>query len=368
MQPMADYASGQSPFPVPLGSALPTPLNPLDRNRLHRLSGPLLEVVRALGHAGGASRTDAHPVADPVIPPGARFPEAIHQTPAGSRHYRSYLPASLAKGAPRGLILMLHGCGQTPDDFAVGTRMNAHAEAHRLILVYPAQGRIDNPRGCWNWFRPAHQGRGTGEPEILADLARTVAAGHGVPPGRVFVAGLSAGGTMAAVLGASYPELFAGVGVHSGTPQGSANDALSALAVMRGEAGPGQQVPGLEVPLIVFHGDADTVVHPANGVRLATAGREADARHARRGCTGGRRFSRWVERGDGSRPPLEYWSIEGAGHAWSGGDAAGSFADAEGPDASAEMVRFFLGLRRPTFRLCRPAQAAEPAVTGRKAG
>ena len=313
-----------------------------------RMRRSLREVVRTLGEGRLAFRAPAErpaPAAEPEIPEGAAFLEAVHAEAVGSRRYRLYRPASLGAGAPRGLVLMLHGCTQTPEDFARGTRMNRLAEAHRLIVAYPEQTRAHNMKACWNWFRPGDQERDAGEPAILAGLARAVAAEHGVPEGRVFVAGLSAGGAMAAVLGAAYPDVFAAVGVHSGVPTGTANDVLSALAVMRGETGPGAGPQGLLVPLIVFHGDADTVVHPMNGERLAAAGIKSGAPRAARGTAGGREFRRWVEQSDAGAA-LECWLVAGAGHAWSGGDPSGSFADAEGPDASAEMVRFFLDTDR----------------------
>jgi poly(hydroxyalkanoate) depolymerase family esterase len=313
---------------------------------VRRLRRPLGEVVRMLREAGAALRPDEPlPAPEPELAAGAAFLEATHAEDAGSRRYRLYLPASLAEGPARGLVLMLHGCKQTPEDFAVGSGMNRLAEAHRLIVVYPGQSRRDNPKACWNWFRPGDQARGAGEPAILAGLAQALAAEYAVPRGRVFVAGLSAGGAMAAVLANAYPEVFAAVGVHSGLPHGSANDALSALAAMRGEHGAGPAPVGVPVPLIVFHGDADAVVHPTNGDRLAAAGREWGAPRARRGTANGRDFSRFVEHAAGI-PALEYWVVEGAGHAWSGGNPEGSFADPTGPDASAEMVRFFLETAR----------------------
>jgi poly(hydroxyalkanoate) depolymerase family esterase len=320
----------------------------LGRRGLARLRRPLREVVRTLRQGRLNWRTAAEPLPapEPAIESGAAFLEFTHTEAAGARRYRLYRPASLAGAAPRGLVMMLHGCGQTPEDFATGTGMNRLAETHRLIVVYPGQARADNAKGCWNWFRPGDQARGSGEPAILAGLARAVAAEHGVPADRVFVAGLSAGGSMAAVLGATYPDVFAAVGVHSGLPNGSANDAISALAAMRGDHGPGPGPDGVPVPLIVFHGDADSVVHPLNGERLAAAGRESGAPRARRGTAGGRGFSRWVDRGRDGAPALEYWVVEGGGHAWSGGDPVGSYADPAGPDASAEMVRFFLGNAR----------------------
>jgi poly(hydroxyalkanoate) depolymerase family esterase len=225
---------------------------------------------------------------------------------------------------------MLHGCTQDADDFARGTGMNAVAERHGLIVAYPEQGRAENPQACWNWFRPSDQVSGRGEPEVLAGLARALTAEFGTDPARVFAAGLSAGGAMAAILGVTHPEVFRAVGVHSGLPHGAAKDVLSAFAAMRGEAGAGT-VP--TVPVIVFHGSADATVAPVNGARLfRAAGDTIEAR----GTTGGRSWTRQQS------VSAEHWLIDGAGHAWSGGSTEGSYADAAGPDASAEMVRFFL--------------------------
>lgn len=271
--------------------------------------------------------------APPEIPPGARFEARQHSGPNGARGYRLYIPAG--PGAPQGLILMLHGCTQTPEDFARGTAMNAVAERHGLIVAYPGQTRGHNAASCWNWFRPGDQRRGAGEPAILADLAREVAAEFGVPGGRVFAAGLSAGGAMAAVLGHACPDLFSAVGVHSGLAPGSAHDVPSALAAMRGETGGGRP-PAART--IILHGSADATVHPLNARHLFGA---ADG-VGERGTTAGRGWRRLAARDARGRPVRECWLIEGAGHAWSGGDPSGSHTDPAGPDASAEMARFFL--------------------------
>ena len=214
-----------------LESALP------DWAGLGRVRAPLREVVRTLREG---KHEPAAPAAapEPAVGAGGSFLQGEHAEAAGTRRYRLYLPASLAGKPPRGLLMMLHGCGQTAEDFAVGTAMNRQAEARRLIVVYPEQTRCDNPATCWNWFRPGDQRRDSGEPAILAGLARHLQAEHGVPDGATFVAGLSAGGSMAAVLGATYPDVFAAVGVHSAVPQGRATDAFSAIAAMRGDTLP----------------------------------------------------------------------------------------------------------------------------------
>lgn len=298
-----------------------------------RLRLPLRDTLRALREGRRAWPEAPGGRTPPVeLPEGARFETRRFTSAAGSRSYLLYVPAP---GAPvRGLVVMLHGCKQNPDDFAAGTRMNEVAERNGLIVVYPSQSQGDNPQACWNWFRPGDQRRDGGEPAIIAGLAREVAAEFGVPPGRTFAAGLSAGGAMAAVLGAVYPDVFAAVGIHSGVPAGVANDVVSAFAAMRGERGIGAPTP-VRSRAIVFHGTADATVRPANAERL-TDGTSLVRREE--GAAGGRAYERRIL--DDGR--VELWLVEGAGHAWSGGSAAGSYADAVGPDASAEMVRFFL--------------------------
>jgi poly(hydroxyalkanoate) depolymerase family esterase len=271
----------------------------------------------------------------PPVPEGAVFERRHHAGPHGAREYRLYRP-SVQDRPIRGLVLMLHGCTQTPEDFAVGTRMNEHAERHRLVVVYPEQARAHNASLCWNWFRPGDQGPAGGEPALLAGLASDVAAEHDVPPPRVFAAGLSAGGAMAAILVQSHPDRFGAAGVHSGLAPGSAQDVVSAFAAMRGDPSPG--ATSLDVPAIIFHGSADPTVAAVNAGRLAGPLEETERRS---GAAPGRRFDVLAGR-NAAGHPVEVWRIDGAGHAWSGGDAGGSHTDPAGPDASAEMVRFFL--------------------------
>jgi poly(hydroxyalkanoate) depolymerase family esterase len=290
--------------------------------------------------------------APPAVREGARYEWRSHGGTAGARDYRLYVPAALADGA-QGLVLMLHGCTQNPDDFAIGTRMNDVAERHGLVVAYPAQTRGHNAQGCWNWFRASDQGRSAGEPAIIAGIAHDLMAEFGLDRSGVFAAGLSAGGAMAAILGETYPDLFAGIGVHSGLPAGSASDVVSAFAAMRGDVahGPRPSGHGARGPrIIVFHGAADATVHPSNGDRIvstAGAGSAGSDTRAERGMSeGGRTYSRTTVRDARGTPMIEHWVIEGAGHAWSGGSGAGTYTDPAGPDASEEMVRFFLAGRR----------------------
>ena len=271
------------------------------------------------------------------VPEGAVFERRRHEGPHGARDYHLYRPSG--QGRPiHGVVMMLHGCTQSPEDFAAGTRMNALAERHGLVVVYPEQTRAHNPSLCWNWFRPGDQGRAGGEPALLAGLAASVAEGHGLPPQRTFAAGLSAGGAMAAILVQSHPDIFGAAGVHSGLAPGSAQDVVSAFGAMRGDPSP--EAEALRAPAIIFHGSADATVAPVNAGRLAGPLEDAERRS---GTTPGRRFDVLAGRSLAGHP-IEVWRIDGAGHAWSGGHADGSYTDPAGPDASAEMVRFFLSL------------------------
>jgi poly(hydroxyalkanoate) depolymerase family esterase len=260
----------------------------------------------------------------------------------GGRDYRLFVPPR-AGDLARPLVLMLHGCTQDPQDFARGTGMNEAASALGVLVAYPEQTRGANSSGCWNWFKHNHQRRGKGEPALLAGLVQAVMASHAVDPSRVYVAGLSAGGAMAAILGDAYPELFAAVGVHSGLPTGSARDVQSAFAAMHGGAAATSEATRAGPPTIVFHGDGDTTVHPVNGERVAAACISGAAVQSEQGRSpGGRAWTRHIHRDGTGRVRAEHWAVHGAGHAWSGGSAQGSFTDPQGPDATAEMLRFFL--------------------------
>lgn len=273
----------------------------------------------------------------------------------GDLDYKLYIPAGLdTTRAP--LLLMLHGCTQTPDDFARGTRMNQHADEHGYVVAWPAQSIERNQNRCWNWFRGSDQQRGSGEPAILAALTRHLLATHALDPERVYVAGLSAGGAMAAVLASTHPDLYAAIGVHSGLPIGLASDLPSAFAAMRKGGARARRRPdtAASVPAIVFHGDVDSTVHPGNGEGVIAQSLGAD--HATRtvdgvgiergSAAGGRQYTRTVHRSSDGRIAAEHWLVHGAAHAWSGGDAIGSYTDPAGPDASAEILRFFAGCRR----------------------
>ncbi len=368
---------------------------------LDTTSGPMLQVTETIRRALAPTRTS-----DAALSPGAAGPvidvlarvvdtdpaagECLNNSPlhgqaqapgsfqrhefsnhAGTRAYKLYVPAQ-ASAAARPLLVMLHGCTQSADDFATGTRMNQLAEKHGCLVLYPEQAAHANSSRCWNWFKQQDQLRDAGEPALLAGMVQAVAARHGADEGRIFVAGLSAGAAMAVVLGQTYPDVFAGVGAHSGLPYGSAHDVPSALAAMKGgrsglpglktqpgRAGaPRRQAPHA-VPTIVFHGDRDHTVQHSNGAQIvkqaqdayrAAAGEEVWSPSTHAGiATGGRRYSRALLANRQGQVHIEFWSVHGAGHAWSGGDLSGSYTDASGPDASAEMLRFFMALARATI-------------------
>lgn len=276
---------------------------------------------------------------EPALP--GRFTPGSHSHDGARRDYKLYIPPTAGR-EPLPLVVMLHGCTQNPDDFAAGTAMNEVAQAKGCYVLYPAQSRQANPQGCWQWFKHSHQQRGRGEPALLAGMTREVMGRHTIDPRRVYVAGLSAGGAMAAILGAAYPDLYAAVGVHSGLAAGAATDLSTALAAMRGGAAGRGTAHG--VPTIVFHGDADATVHPANGehVIAACAGTTAAVQTHRIDGESGRASTRRVHSDPADGRVLgEHWLVHGAAHAWSGGSSQGSYTDSRGPDATAEMLRFF---------------------------
>ncbi|MFM2088187.1 MAG: hypothetical protein RLZZ237_3056 [Pseudomonadota bacterium] len=283
------------------------------------------------------------------LPSGAQFMAGSYSNHAGTRSYKLYIPSSY-HGQAMPLVVMLHGCTQNPDDFAAGTQMNALAEEKQCFVVYPAQAQGANSSRCWNWFNAIDQQRGQGEPSLIAGIAQQIIDDYPVNEREVFVAGLSAGGAMAVIVGTLYPEVFAAVGVHSGLPFASAQDLPSALAAMKGGAmpDPKRKTPAGGVPIIVFHGDRDTTVNLRNGdeliaqgVRSQAGGKAAKAASTDGSVPNGHRYTRTTHsQADGS-PLGEYWVIHGAGHAWSGGSNSGSYTDAKGPDASREMMRFF---------------------------
>ena len=297
-------------------------------------------------------------------PTGAgEFTSGTHTHGTLTRRYKLYTPPGQESGRPMPLVVMLHGCTQNPDDFAAGTGMNQRAREQGFCVLYPEQSQDANPSLCWNWFKHNHQQRGQGEPALIASLTQVVMMRQGIDPRRVFIAGLSAGGAMATIVATAYPEIFAAVGVHSGLPTGAASNVGEALMVMKsgepslvmpgkgrrlGVATKAAQRPQTTVPTIVFHGDQDTTVHPRNGQQVISAvmGSGASGPRVEQGVSArGRRYTRFTCRADHGRALTEHWLVHGAGHAWSGGSAEGSYTDGSGPDATGEMLRFFFEQR-----------------------
>ena len=296
--------------------------------------------------------------AAPVHRPGA-FTESTIQFKGEQYAYRLYVPASpvassaadaTATFGPLPLVVLLHGCKQNALDFARGTGMNALADQHQIVVLYPEQLSKANSGNCWNWFEPSHQTR-SGEPGMIAALTRkTIAASQGdvqIDPDRVYIAGLSAGGAMSAVVAELYPDIFAAVGVHSGLPAGAAQSMIGAFGAMR-RGGPVQTATAM--PTIIFHGTADKTVHPDNGehasgaarAALGNSGLELVKNEQIMRAKDQRPAKRTTYMDDSGKPYVEHWTVDNGGHAWSGGHASGSFTDPHGPSASEAMLAFFL--------------------------
>ena len=298
----------------------------------------------------------------PTFMTAGHFVDGFYTDAYGTRAYKLYIPSGYAGQTPA-LLVMLHGCSQNPDEFAVGTRMNTLAETGVFLVVYPGQPSSANISRCWNWFRREDQQRGAGEPALLAGLTRQIMATYHVDGSRVFVAGMSAGAAMSVILGATYPDLYAAVGAHSGLAYGAAHDLATALAAMRdgagmpapwgGRAAGATGLPAHVVPTIVFHGDRDLTVNVANADHVlapwvdADDGRDAMAGTDQRVTVdrgqvpGGHAYTRSIYHDPQGRALMEKWLVHQMGHAWSGGSPGGWHTDPQGPNASAELVRFF---------------------------
>jgi poly(hydroxyalkanoate) depolymerase family esterase len=319
-------------------------------------------VLRRLLGAGEAKKPTV--VTEPLVPflvplhppentpRPSRFLNLSFSNHAGTRPYKLFIPSHY-HGQPVPLIVMLHGCTQSADDFAAGTQMNVAAEAHTCLVAYPEQTSAANGQKCWNWFNRGDQARGAGEPSLIAGMTQHVMGDYAVDPTRVFVAGLSAGGAEAAILGETYPELYAAVGVHSGLPCGAAHDVSSAFAAMQkgGVVKNGSARPrGRQVPTIVFHGDKDVTVNKLNGdavVAQVVKNGVFSTQTEHGQAPGGLAYDRTILSDSSGRSVIEQWVVHGGGHAWFGGSPTGTYTDPRGPDATAEMLRFFLAHPHP---------------------
>jgi poly(hydroxyalkanoate) depolymerase family esterase len=289
----------------------------------------------------------ALPQERPTRPAPGTFIAARFSGSRGALTYKLYTPVGSARRRMP-LVVMLHGCGQSADDFALGTGMNAIADELGFLVLYPEQSISANVGRCWNWHRPGDQKREEGEPAMIAELTRQAMALGRANPARIYVAGISAGVIAAAIVASAYPELYAALGIHSGLAHGNISTLAGALSAMRNGGdhanGPKMRAPP---PSIVFHGDRDGVVHPSNADGFLSHLRRPSARPlvsriVRGRSRGGREFTRALHRYADGDVLLEDWVLHGIGHAWSGGHRAGSHTDPAGPDASREMMRFFL--------------------------
>jgi poly(hydroxyalkanoate) depolymerase family esterase len=324
----------------PNSQAKSTQPHMLRNELLHRTKKPSGLRVRAKIRRVPPSTPD-------IVPEGAKFIEGAYSNAEGSRAYRLFIP-SRYQGQPLPLVVMLHGCTQSPDDFAAGTRMNFIAEEQTCFVVYPAQPSEANRAKCWNWFRTADQQRGRGEPSLIAGITRQIMRDYSIDPKRVYVGGLSAGAAAATIMGATYHDLYAAIGVHSGLACGAAIDLPSAFVAMRQGGRSDDRVilgAGPPVPTIVFHGDRDITVHPNNGDHILEQFMRTTStqKKVHRGqVPDGHAYTRTIHTDASGCGIFEHWNIHGAGHAWSGGSPAGSYTDPRGPDATSEMLRFFL--------------------------
>ncbi len=301
---------------------------------------------------------------------GSLWQQFTYHSPVGIRPYFVYTPENYRVGVAVPLVVMLHGCTQTATDFAFGTRMNQLADQYKFIVVYPQQTNIYNQNLCWNWFESSNQIRGNGEPAIIAGIIQAVEQNISqwtIDIHRVYVAGFSAGAAMAVILGATYPDIFAAIGVHSGLEYQAATDTVNSLKVMS-LGGPNPQQQGQAafdamgtttrvIPTIVYQGSSDIVVHPINGNQVTQQWMRTDqltsngtykAEFGNPSSTENEQVPfghsynvfRWND--SYGYEQQEYWKIDGMGHAWSGGSPDNSYTDPSGPNASLAMVQFFM--------------------------
>lgn len=296
--------------------------------------------------AATAFRRSEHPrgVRDKIA---SHFDLRHYSGAEGAMDYWLYVPSGSDHARP--VLIMLHGCMQSPRSFARGTRMNSRAEQAGMIVAYLRQPVTANVQRCWNWFRSNNQQRGCGDAALIAAVTRAIVAENGADGQRVYIAGFSAGAATAAIMGATYPDLYAAIGIHSGLDIGSANSQWGAMSAMRyGAASSALSLAARFVPIITFHGDCDRTINSINSTQIVGAAslrsKNALFEWTETGCAHGcRPFSRKLSYSAGPHPVIEQWTVHGAGHAWSGGRASGGYTDPLGPDASRAMLEFFLG-------------------------
>ena len=337
-------------------------------------SKSLFSVMRSVGKtqtrtAIKSARKTLHKLAvKPKAPRGSgAWTSGVALGPAGARRYQLLTPPGVRASQQLPLIVMLHGCGQDANAFALSTRMNALAVRERFMVLYPEQDRLANLQGCWNWYDTDSRRAFREAATILAAIDQ-VGLLRRVDPARIAVAGLSAGASMAALLASRYPARFRAVAMHSGIPPGTAHSPISALRAMHGRAAtaaPEAATPW--PPLLVIHGSADRVVAPSNGE--AAAQLWAEAAGARRTA------SRVVQRGQRramtltdfkcrGKTAVTLCSVAGLGHAWSGGATGQPFSDASGPDASA-MIWSFASRQ---FKACEATSLERTAINTNPSG
>jgi poly(hydroxyalkanoate) depolymerase family esterase len=306
--------------------------------------------------------------------------------PDGTQHYELYVPSSYTPSTPVPLVVALHGCTMTADSFRQLTRWDAQAEAKGFILLLPQQDSSRNQFSCWNFFQDSSMHRSAGDPARIAAVTALVENSYNVDPHRVFVTGMSSGGAMASIMGATYPDYFAAIGVGSGCEYAATAACAgfrSADPTMAGQQAYREMGPRARpIPFIAMQGDADTTVPPANADQLVQQWLVTDdladdgaangsvpstpAKTAFGSSAGGRSYTVRTYL-DAHRAELaQYWVVRGMKHAWSGGNAAQPYSDPSGPDATAAMYAFFQNHADPS--LTRPApppapKAAAPAAS-----
>ncbi len=302
--------------------------------------------------------------------PRAMWQQYQYKDASGDYPYFMYTPTTYHLGTAVPLLVLLHGCTQTAADYAAGTGMNQLAEQYGFIVVYPQQTRMSNRTLCWNWFKTSHQFRDRGEPAIIAHMVQAIKESTSqwtIDSSRVYVVGASAGAAMAVILGATYPDIFAAIGVHSGVEYQAVTNIISGLTVMR-RGGPDPEKQGRKayeamgsykrmMPTIVFQGTHDKIVRPTNGDQvvqqwmqtnhLASQGLYvADFKYPTTTTSGqvpgGYSYTVYTWKDHTGKEVQQYWKILGLGHAWSGGNPAVSHTDPQGPNASEAMYQFFM--------------------------